>query len=512
MIGEEETYLSTTQEVIRIIEDGAATAMTIEQIIKQEIDDWYNSQERKDMIAGEKYYRNKGDILERKRLTIGEGGAMIEAKNLANNKIVHGFIRKLVDQKAGYLLSKEMSIQTNNTKYDEVLTGIFDKGFKRLLKSLLKEAIKKGRAWLHIYYDEEGNFRFKKLPSEEVIPIWKDAAHTELQAIIRVYEVEAYEGTKKTIIKKVEYWHSKGVNRYVLGTATHLSVVGASGLIPDVEFGDFSNHFTVIGAQEEERGLNWERIPFICFKYNEDELPLISLLKSLIDDYDRSKSDNSNNLEDIPNSIFKLKGYDGTDLGEFRRNLMIYRSVKVTAEDGADVETLDVNINTEAYKLHTEMTRADIYEFGRGVDTQADSFATAPSGEALKFLYADLDMDANDIENEFQAALENLLWFVNTHIVNTGGQDYSEETVNFLFNRDIVINESEVITDAKNSTGVISKETIVANHPWVTDTKEELKRIEAEEQAALDKMDDYGLPSKSGGDGDDNEENGRPAE
>lgn len=135
--------MSTTQEVIRIIEAGAAAAMTDEEIIKQEIDDWMSSQERKDMITGEKYYRNKGDILERKRMTIGESGQLIEATNLTNNKIVHGFIRKLVDQKAGYLLSKEMSIQTENKVYDELLTDIFDKGFRRLLKSLLKESIKK---------------------------------------------------------------------------------------------------------------------------------------------------------------------------------------------------------------------------------------------------------------------------------------------------------------------------------------------------------------------------------
>ncbi|MEK4348986.1 phage portal protein [Paenibacillus sp. FSL P4-0184] len=86
--------------------------MTDEETVKQDIDDWLSSQERKDMLVGERYYRNKADILERKRMTIGAGGALVEATNLANNKIVHGFLRKLVDLKAGYLLSKEMSIQT----------------------------------------------------------------------------------------------------------------------------------------------------------------------------------------------------------------------------------------------------------------------------------------------------------------------------------------------------------------------------------------------------------------
>lgn len=212
-------------------------------------------------------------------------------------------------------------------------------------------------------------------------------------------------------------------------------------------------------------------------------------------------------MEDLPNSVYVIRGYEGSDLGEFRRNLSILRAVKVSADDNSGVDTLNLEIDTEAYKTHMDMTRNDIYEFGRGVDTQADSFATAPSGEALKFLYADLDMDANDIENEFQAALEQLLWFVDKHIENTTGDDFSEETVNFLFNRDIVINESQVITDAKNSEGIVSKETQVANHPWVTDVKEELKRLEAEEAASLAKIDEYELPNNdtsSGGGADDN--------
>ncbi|OME73148.1 hypothetical protein BSK65_04935 [Paenibacillus odorifer] len=126
-----------------------------EEIVKQEIDDWLSSQERKEKLAGERYYRNKADILKRKRMTIGAGGALVEATNLANNKIVHGFLRKFVGQKAGYLLSKEMSIQTKNKVYDELLTGIFDKGFKRLLKNLLKDSFKMGCAWLHVYLRRE---------------------------------------------------------------------------------------------------------------------------------------------------------------------------------------------------------------------------------------------------------------------------------------------------------------------------------------------------------------------
>lgn len=464
-----------------ILAAGAASAMTLEQIIKKEVDEWRQSRARKLMMTGERYYRGDNDyILKRRRMVIGPDGKQIEDPNLANHKLVHLFVRKLVDQKVGYLLGKPLSIQTDNESYQKALQNVFNKDFLRLLKNVGKDAIKKGRGWLHPYYDEEGNLVFKMIPSEEVIPLWKDAAHTKLDAVIRHYEVEAYEGTTKKIIQKVEYWDQNGVQRYVLGSMEY-TPNNSIGLIPDIEAGPKDSHIIVMQG-DEEKAYNWERVPFVCFKYNDDELPLIKFVQSLIDDYDLMTSDNSNNISDLPNGIYILKNYDGTNLGEFRYNLAAYRAVKVTDEGGVD--TLTVDINTEALTKHIEQLRKDIYEFGRGVDTQSEKFGNSPSGIALKFLYADLDMDANDIETEFQASLEQLRWFIDTHFINTGVGDFRGEQVEFIFNRDIVINETDTISNLKNSVGMISDETIISNHPYVQDPKKELERIKAEKKAA----------------------------
>lgn len=469
-----------------IIEAGAVSAMSDREIIKREIAEWRTSPQRTHMLTGHAYYVGDTAILKRKRTTIGEGGMQIEVKNLANNKLVHNFCRKLVDQKVGYLLSKPLSIQTEKTEYHDLLSGIFDKSFLRTLQNLGRESINKGRAWLHVYYDESGNLSFKRIPSEEIIPMWRDAAHTELDAVIRVYEVETYDGTKKNNVTKVEWWTTNGVARFVQE---------AGDLIPDVEAGDAASHFTV-AAGDLEQGYNWERVPFVCFKYNDDEIPFVKFVQSLVDDYDKQKSDNANNLEDLPNSIYVVKDHGGQDMAEFRRNLSVLRAINVMEEGGVD--TLSLDINTEAYKNHMEMNRKDIYEFGRGVDTQAQQLGNSPSGIALKFLYADLDMDANIIETEFQASLEQLLWFIDQHITNMSGTDYSGETVDFIFNRDILINETDAITNAKNSVGIISDETILAQHPWVTDPKEELKRLKAERDASMN-HDPYASGAGGGG-------------
>lgn len=475
------------REITKIIEAGAASAMTLEQIIQTEISRWQASEEYKLMQESDQYYRNKTAILKRHRTTIGKDGRKQRADNLADIRLVNGFYRKLVDQKIGYLLAKQMSVQTDNKDYQELLSDLFGQAMQRLLQNTGKEAIKKGIAWLHPYYDEEGNFSFKRMRSEEIIPFWRDDEHTELDALIRVYKVEAYEGITRRDVTKVEWWDRTGVRRYIL----------QGNLVPDVEAGEFTGHMREIGTEGTERQINWERIPFVAFKYNEEEQPLLELIKSLVDDYDARKSDNGNNLEDLPNSVYVVKNYGGTEAGEFRENISKYRVVFTEGEGGVD--TISLELNTEAYTAHMDRNRKDIYEFGRGVDTQADKIGSSPSGVALKFLYADLDMDANIIETEFQAALDQLRWFIDVHITNSTGTDYSAEQVNYIFNRDIPINETDTINNIKNSVGVISDETLVAQHPWVTDKQAELNRIMEQKQKA---MKEYGgMPSDDNGGG-----------
>lgn len=451
----------------------ANAPMSWEEIIQMEVSNWERSDEREQMIVGKQYYRNKNDILNYERKTIDADGRMIAAKNLANNKIPHGFIRKLVDQKLGYLLSRPFTAETEKEEYQKLLDGYFDKGFKRMIKNIGKDAINAGKAWLQIYYTENGELAFLRIPPEEVIPFWKDSAHTELSALIRVYEKESYVIKRKEKVKIIQFWTTNGVKIYREEQGTF-------------EFVEERSHFALLDGGEDGSILeanNWERIPFVCFKYNDEEQPLVEMVKKLVDDYDKRTSANSNDLEDLPNSAYVVKNFTGTGAGEFRKNMAEYRVAFVEGDGGID--TIAIEMNNEGYKNHIEQLRRDIYEFGRGVDTQSERFGNSPSGIALRQLYQDLDMDANDIENEFQASLEQLLWFIDQHLIHETKKDYSNDTVEFIFNRDILINETEAVENALKSVGIESMETIVANHPWTTNTKDELARKKKEREGDL---------------------------
>lgn len=55
-----------------------------------------------------------------------------------------------------------------------------------------------------------------------------------------------------------------------------------------------------------------------------------------------------------------------------------------------------------------------------------------------------------------------------------------------IFNKDQLLNSSEIIQDLANSYGMLSKETILSKHPFVKDVQLELKRLAKEEAMQID--------------------------
>ena len=455
------------------------------------ITEWQGSDTRKTMLTAQDYYGNDNDINDRKRYYIDRKGVKQEATNLSNSKLSHPFMRKLTRQKVNYLLSKELTIQCDDDNFSEAIHKYVNKKFLRTLKRIGKDAIVNGIAWVQVYYDAQGNLSFKRIPSEEIIPFWADADHTILDGVIRVYSLWHYgrNGNKKEIFK-VEYHTTAGVWYYEMGDR---------GLKPDPDKGEqIQGHFIVDVPQTDENGqtvigedgkevvnpvqATWDKVPFIGFKYNADEISLLKWIKPLVDDYDTNTSDTSNNLQDVPNSIKVVKNYDGTDKGEFVQNLATFRTAFVSGD--GDMSSINTPMDIGAVDSHLNRLKKDIYEAGDGVDTQDENLGNA-SGVALKFRYAGLNMDMTDMANEFEASLEELIWFIKIDMLNKGLGDFMETEFDIIFNTDMIINESEVITDAKNSVGIISDETIISNHPWVTDTKDEMDRMTKQKEEAL---------------------------
>jgi len=474
-----------TGHINALIRQGAASGLSFLGFLEKEIKAFLESPHRKTMIEAEEYYEGKQAILGKQRTAIGKGGKKEVIGNLPNNQLVDNMYAMLVDQKTNYLFGKPMSIVTEDEKYgSELLNLLGSKRFMRMLKRLGMDSFNGGIGWLHPYVDEKGALKFRRFSPSEILPFWIDSDHCELELAVRIYDVQGYEGQQPRTITKVELYHSEGISHYVLQSGK---------LIPDVEKSDES--YLIQDAQgENPKTLTWNKLPLIAFKYNPLEIPLIQRVKSLQDALNRITSNFTDNMEeDIRNTILVLVNYDGTDLGEFRHNLKTYGAVKVRTVDGiqGDVKSLQIEVNAENYKAIIDIIKKAIVSNGRGFDAKEDRFGNNPNELNLKSMYSEIDLDANMMETEYQASLEELLWFVNTYLRFGKQAAEFDEKVAFIFNRDIMISESGVINDIRNSEGILSHETLVGQHPYVDDVQAELNRIAKEREASLRDIDSY---------------------
>ncbi len=454
--------------------------MTDKRFLELEITAWLKSPERKRQIAGEVYYDGGHAVLGRQRKALDDDGKVVVLEHLPNNRLVNNLYSKMVDQKTNYSFGRPFSFDTEKKAYGEALGIVLGSRFRRLMRNVGEGAWIGGKSWVYPYY-EGGALNFRRFPADEVLAFWADADHTILDAAVHVYVVVEYDEQERAKdVVKVEVMHGGGVDCFIR--------TDSGTLEPDPQAVSGPYITKVDPNTQEVASYNWERIPLVCFKSSHHEIPLLSKIKCLQDAYNEVLSSFTDRMEeDVHSTLLVIKNYDGEDLGRFRSNLAAYGAIKVRSYEGAEggVETLQIEVNAENFKTLLALLKDAIIENARGYDAKDDRMSGNPNQMNIRSMYSDIDLDANGIETEFQASFEELLWFVNKHMANTGIGAFEGTEVRVIFDRDVLVNETEAINNCKNSVGILSDETIVKMHPWVSDPEQELKRIKAEKEEAM---------------------------
>lgn len=465
-----------TKRINEIVNIGAKTKMTDLEFLAEEVKKFLASPQRLQAIDGDMYYDYEQAILQKRRMVIGEGGIMREDAHLPNHRFVDNQYAKMVDQKVNYMLSKPLTFKTENKAYADALKQVFNKVFHRMLKNCGKDSYNGAIGWVYPYYNEQGELKFKLFHPWEIKPYWKDDEHTELDFFFRVYQVEAYEGKDEKLLTFVDVYDTNGIH--------HLQYEDGK-LVPDYT----TYYFEMPDVDGTLIPYNWERVPLVAFKASGKETPLLKKCKSLQDGINEVLSSFGDGMQENANgtSILIIRNYGGQDLGEFRQNLSQYKAVKVRTVDGADggVDKLEIEVNCDNYKAILQELRKALIQNCKGYDVEELKSSGSPNEMTIKAIFSDIDLDANELETEYQASFEQLLWFVNAHLKNTGKGDFTNEEVDVIFNRDMMVNESQVIADINNSPD-LSKKTRIAMHPWVEDADAELKQIKQEQEEAID--------------------------
>lgn len=458
------------------------TSMTDKQFLEREITEWLNSPIRKMQFTSKRYYEGNQDILFRKRTVINERGELEENSNLVNNKIVDNQFSRAVDKKTNYFCGLPFTLDTYNQAYAKALNDYFTPKRRKKIRDIAKKAIIGGKAWVFPYYEGKSNMLdFLVYSAESVLPFWSDEEHTQLDCAVHLYPVCVYdENAKKEIVFKVDVIHGGGIERCIWQDGT---------LVPDLE-ATSGNYISIMNnATGEIIHQNWERIPFVCFKSCSTETPLIKKAKCLQDALNTLHSNLMNAMEEnVHNTVLVIHEYDGTNLGEFRRNLAEYQAIKVRGD--GKVEPLKLEFDVSNAEIVEKLIRKAIIENTGCYDGKDERLSGTPNQLNIKSMFMDMDLDNNELIQEFQSSFEDLLYFINAYFANAGIGNFFNERVDVIFNPDVLINEAETIDNINKSTD-LSLETRIKMHPYVKNAEEELERIKKEREEIVQQQDPY---------------------
>lgn len=434
------------------------------EVIKKLIEKYQagHSEFIKNADEAERYYKNETKIL----FDFPGGREETEDKPLrnANNRIPRNFHGLIVNQKASYMFTAPPLFDIGNTGHNNIVSEVLGDSYRKTCMQLCINAANTTIGWLHYWIDASGEFQYSVVDSKQIIPIWSKSLKCELIGVMRVYEeIDEESGDTYTIY---EYWNESSCHAFRKKTGDSID----KGICYN---NMFENPET--GEMTAEYNHEYGEVPFIPFFNNNIHTNDLKNIKPLIDVYDKVYSGFINDLDDIQELIFIISGYGGTDLEEFLRDLKRYKTIKLDGDaDHSGVSTLNIEIPIEARNSILDTTRKAIFEQGQGFDPRPENFGNQ-SGEALKFMYSLLEMKAGLTETEFQSGFSRLVRAVCRH------KKIPCRKITQTWTRTCIRNDTEQAQICRDSVGIVSRRTILKNHPFVEDADLELEQLKKEE-------------------------------
>lgn len=402
--------------------------LSIEEI-KLYIDKDRTSAKKREARVGERYYNGDNDIRHYRIFYIDKDGNPQEDKTRSNIKKPSNFFKENVDETVNYFLSGDDRIVRSD---DPVLQGYLDEyfldDFKDEFGDLLSYAIRQGRAWFYNYKNKEDRLAFKACGNIEVVQVEAKYASDKQDHIIYYYQ--EHDITEDKIITKIQVWDRdyttyyeerdgqiKVDTYYEINPRPHIIYKDAKGNLTYDTFG---------------------YIPFFEMDNNKMQTSDLKAIKEHIDDYDLMNCGLSNDLVDLSQGFYVVKGFYGDEIEELVHNIRARKFIGVSDEGNVDVKT--VTIPYEARQAQMEIDEKNIYRFGFAFNSNnvGDGNIT---NIVIKSRYTLLDLKCEALEKRARKLLRRILEPVLDEINAIYDTGYTLKNVYFKFEREMIVNE-----------------------------------------------------------------------
>lgn len=389
----------------------------------------------------EDYYLAKNEILNR----------VMTDPSKPNNKIANPYASYITDTLTGYFIGKPITYTSNDDKALEELNLIFEYNDEADENAeLAKNASIYGVAYEMTYMSED-EVRFKALDTKGCIPIFDGSIENNLIAFIRYYtDYDIVEDKEYTIVEVI---NSTDVIRYKTNESISSFVLLET----------YQHYFNMV--------------PIAIYKNNEEQTGDFENIISLIDAYDKLESDSLNDFEYFVDAYLALYGFtaDSEDVRQMKENRVLLMDEGTKAE-WLIKQTSDANIENIKNRID-----ADIHKFAKCPNMADKEFASNASGVAIKYKLLGTENKIAIKERKFKRGLQQRIELLaNIKGVLASGFDW--RSIDIVFTRNIPTNDADIANMVNTLSDIVSKETLLAQIPFVEDVQAELERVKTEKE------------------------------
>lgn len=459
----------------------AQTSEILDDLIKEDV----SSPEKQRMVEGVKYFRTENTYISEKNFDqVNILNQETKIPHAPNNKIKNAIYRLSVIQKVGYIATPKF--KSDNEEILKTIENIVGEDFPDILNDWETGASNKGVEYLHPYIsDNEMNFII--FPATQIIPIYDTRFEKKLVSAIRYYPYKLKINNQVKELYEVEIYTKDKIYYYTQQQNGKY------------EFQKEEYHFNLDNNVNGKIGKPWDGVPIIPLFNNTEKLPDLYFAKTLVDDYDLHKSLYSNELEAVTDVLLHIDGYDieGTSAeekarawGELKRKIAVLRLI-LTNDENSKVNSITQEISVAAKDSHLDRTRKDLFDSLMALDPQLVGDGNI-TNVVLKARYALLNAKAELMIAKLKSALRELLKFVSKYSEISPRSDikkFDYKEVEIEISKNMIVNDTEIITNLAASHDEMSQESRVAKHPYVEDAKSEMDKLSKEAEAYQDQFD-----------------------
>jgi|GEM_PF-3336131 len=415
--------------------------MTIEEVLMW-VDSIYAASERSKNIEFFDLYKNSHKILQKKDKVVGD-------KKFYTTKLPLNFYKLVVKFIVNFVLSQPVTVSHADKNFNEFIREFHDlNSIHTHNLNVLEHACVFGKAFEHIFFDEEGKLRIRLIDGLAAIPFWDD--YMELEAFIEDFRVKELDGFERRYIRA--YNEEKTIEIVM-------------------------NRDAIEEATEEE---NLFGLPIIAYKNNEfhhDVESDLTIIKDIVEELERTISDVGDIVHYHADPILVAFGQKLPDIGGTGKILNF--------EKGADVKYLTWDQNIDAVNWYVSKLKDLVYELSLTPKFVFDQQAVSSlSGVALKLMYSGAIIKAQEKQSMLKEGfLKRYAYLAEVYKAKTGRSvDLSQLDIDFAVT--IPTNETELINNILTlySANLISRETALQKIPYVENVKEEIQRIDSEQE------------------------------